>query len=108
MATTVNIRRNSWLNFAELLEFNSNVFWDHADFPEIEPQENDVFVTIDDNYVGRLDLIAFDFYGDPDLWWAIALANKIELIPTDVYMNRRLRVPAKAFVDSLIGKGAQK
>ena len=37
----------------------------------------------DDNYIitgteDRLDLIAYDFYGDPTLWWVIAMVNNLE------------------------------
>lgn len=106
---TVEIRKNSYLQFGSLLESNAGTsFWDQIDFPEVVPQDTDVFITIDETNVGRLDLIAFDAYGDPDLWWAIALANRIDLIPSDVYMNRRIRIPDKGFIDSLISKGAQK
>ena len=44
-------------------------------YPDIPP-------TNDDNYIitvlgDRLDLIAFDFYGDSGLWWVIASANAL-------------------------------
>ena len=117
----VEIKRNSWLSFANLLEVNDTqgtsgvsevaetiAFWDTPDFPEVVPQVTDAFITVDENNQGNLDLIAFDAYGDEDLWWVIALANNIELIPTDVVINRRIRIPNKAYVDSLIGRGEQK
>ena len=117
----VEIKRNSWLSFANLLEVNDTqgtsgvsevaetiAFWDTPDFPEVVPQVTDTFITVDENNQGNLDLIAFDAYGDEDLWWVIALANNIELIPTDVVINRRIRIPNKAYVDSLIGRGEQK
>jgi len=104
----ISVRKNSWLNFSSLLESKGISFWDQPDFPEITPQSNDIFVTVDDRTAGNLDLIAFDVYKDPDLWWVIALANKIELIPTDVIINARLRIPNLSFVNSLIGKGGVK
>ena len=38
---------------------------------------------VDDNYIiagstDRLDLIAYDFYGDSTLWWVIAMINDLE------------------------------
>lgn len=118
----VTIRKNSWLNFADLLEiraqqgtsgvanepFQTFSFWSTPDFPDVVPQTNDQFITIDDQYLGRLDLIAFDAYGDPDLWWVIALANNYQLIPTDMIMNSKIRIPNKSYVDSLLGKGPRK
>jgi len=52
----------------------------------------------DDNYIitgteDRLDLIAYDFYGDSTLWWVIAMVNDLEgdsiYPPSGVY----LRIP---------------
>jgi len=106
---TVAVRRNSWLNFSELLESDAGItFWDQPEIPNITPQSNDVFITVDDRTAGNLDLIAFELYGDPDLWWVIALANKIELIPTDVRVNMRLRIPNLSFVKNLMAKGGLK
>lgn len=58
----------------------------------------DVPVSADDNYVistmgDRLDLIAYDFYGDPSYWWIIASANSLpgdSLIPP---IGMQLRIP---------------
>lgn len=117
----VEINKNSWLNFADLLEFEGEQgtsgvveetetisFWETPNFPDVVPQDNDTYITIDDSTAGNLDLIAFDAYGDADLWWVIALANDIELIPTDVIIGKRIRIPNKSYVDGLIGKGEQK
>ncbi len=42
----------------------------------------DIPLTNEDNYVittlgDRLDLLAFDFYGDTSFWWVIASANAL-------------------------------
>lgn len=104
---TLKIGRNSWLSIAPLLDYKGTIFWDTPNFPEIVPQDNDTFIDIDSDYVGRLDLIAFDYYDDVDLWWVIALANEIDLIPTDVTLNRRIRLPNKQYIESIISKGVQ-
>jgi hypothetical protein len=42
----------------------------------------------------RLDLLAFDFYGDSTLWWIIASANDMQpdsLVPP---LGMTLRIPA--------------
>lgn len=59
----------------------------------------DIPVTEDDDYVitvlgDRLDLIAFDFYGDVSFWWVIASANSL---PGDsIYLEPglQLRIPS--------------
>lgn len=99
------ISRNSWLNFSQLLEYSGTTFWDTPDFPEIVPQDDDIYLTVDDQYVGRLDLIAFDVYGDDNLWWAIAVANNLNLLPTDVRLGMKLRIPNKSYLNSLLAKG---
>jgi len=60
--------------------------------------ENLEFPILDsDVYVGvvranRLDFIAEKVYGNPDLWWVIAIANNI-LDPFDVKQGAVLRIP---------------
>ena len=60
-------------------------------YPNIEPKN-------DDNYIitgteDRLDLIAYDFYGDSTLWWVVAMMNNLEgdsiYPPSGIY----LRIP---------------
>jgi hypothetical protein len=108
------INKNSWLNMADLLNANDDsvsgsvTFWDTPDFPSLIPQKEDTYVTIDQQHVGRLDLMAYQQYGDPDLWWIIALANDINVIPTDVILGMSVRIPPKSYVDSYIAGGGRK
>jgi hypothetical protein len=60
-------------------------------YPEIPP-------TNDDNYVitvlgDRLDLLAFDFYGDSTFWWVIASANALPGDSLVVEPGTQLRIP---------------
>jgi len=59
----------------------------------------DIEAKADDNYIitgteDRLDLIAYDFYGDSTLWWVISMVNNLEgdsmYPPSGIY----LRIPA--------------
>lgn len=100
------IDKTSWLNFAPYIDYSGYQFWDTPDFPHLLPQDGDKFVDVDDKYVGRLDLLAFDVYGDVNLWWVIALANKIDVVPTGVKFGMRLRIPEKTYVDSLLARAA--
>ena len=60
-------------------------------YPNIEAQPDDNYILT--GVTDRLDNIAFDFYGDATLWWAVAMANNLEgdsiYPPTGVY----LRIP---------------
>lgn len=43
---------------------------------------------------GRLDLIAYTYYGNPLLWWVIANANRIDN-PLEVSAGDKLIIPDK-------------
>jgi hypothetical protein len=45
-------------------------------YPEIELSDTDIYVQSKDS--DRLDLLAFRYYKDVNLWWIIAHANKIK------------------------------
>lgn len=70
---------------------SGNLMYAPTYYPNIEPKS-------DDNYIltgteDRLDLIAYDFYGDSTLWWVVAMVNRLEgdsmYPPAGVY----LRIP---------------
>lgn len=99
------ISKTSWLAVTQLLSSNGYVFWDTPNFPVLVPQQGDQYITVDSNYMGRLDLLAFDIYGDVNYWWAIALANGLDQIPTDMRQGMQLRLPQKSYIDSFLSKG---
>jgi len=70
---------------------SGNLMFAPSYYPDIEAKS-------DDNYIitgteDRLDLIAYDFYGDSTLWWVVDMVNRLEgdsMYPTaGVY----LRIP---------------
>lgn len=52
-----------------------NNFLDVANFPQIPKLADDVIMTVNKTYQFRPDLLAFDLYGDSDLWWVFAIRN---------------------------------
>lgn len=46
----------------------------------IPPQSDDQLITIEPKYEGRPDLLSFDLYGTPRLWWVFAVRNMDLLI----------------------------
>lgn len=48
-------------------------YWKAKAYPNIPTSESDVYVIISAG--DRLDLLAFQYYGDATLWWIIAMAN---------------------------------
>jgi len=58
----------------------------------------DIPLSNDDNYVitvlgDRLDLLAFDFYGDTSYWWVIASANALPGDSLYLEPGMQLRIP---------------
>ena len=94
---SVSVGRHSRLLFAELLkDSEGRQFFDRLSFPPLEPQTDDAEITV---AVGdRLDSLAQRIYGDAKLQWVLALANGIDLWPTQLNPNLTLRVPSARYV----------
>lgn len=61
-------------------------------YPEIPFSEEDTYVI---SVLGdRLDLMAFDFYGDVSFWWVIASANALSGDSINLEPGMQVRVPA--------------
>lgn len=59
----------------------------------------DIPMSPDDSYVitvlgDRLDLLAFDFYGDVSFWWVIASANGLSGDSIYLEPGSQIRIPA--------------
>jgi len=100
---TVNVEQNSWLQLTELLEFQDYLFWDQTEYPDIPFDENDTYLQLTQQQALRLDLLAFDTYGDATLIWVIQLANNLEL-PNQAREGMILRLPAKETIDNILKK----
>mgnify|MGYP001227740895 FL=1 len=62
-------------------------------YPQIEPQESDIYVETE--WGDRLDLLASRFYGDVTLYWIISIANpnKINFGSITLPVGTQLRIP---------------
>ena len=98
----INLREGSRARFS-VLYFKGDWEWfgppDYPDFPE----------SIDDEWIEvkrttRLDMVAQEYYDDPAKWWVIAMANDLELVPSDMYVGQKLRIPPKGTVESILKK----
>lgn len=68
-----------------------NQYYANNLYPEIEPTEEDDYVIA---VLGdRLDLLAFDFYGDSSLWWIIASANSLPGDSLYLEPGTQIRIP---------------
>lgn len=92
----VKIRNMSRLIHSDLREDAGVEFWELPEYPEIVARQDDIFHVVDQS--DRLDLMAAKYYQDPLLWWVIAMANGIKLVPTDLEVGMKLRIPAPRYV----------
>ena len=94
MAVSINI--HSRLKNATLGILDGYEFWDRIDYPVLVPQPDDSTYQV----VGteRLDSIATTTYGDPTLWWVIAIANNMELLPSDLNPGAVLIIPSARYI----------
>ena len=61
-------------------------------YPKLVPTNEDYYIITKDQ--DRLDLIAYDFYGDATLWWVVAMANDLPGDSMFPPLGFQLRVPA--------------
>jgi len=94
--STVAIKRWSRLQFGNYVTVDGFEFWDLLELPEIPEQPDDTVYTVQGP--DRIDSIATKFYGDPVLWWVIAVANDLEFLPTDLNIGDTLRIPAPRYI----------
>lgn len=70
----------------------------------IEPSVDDQTITLDPKYHERPDLLAYDRYGTPRLWWVFAIRNVNYLIDpiADFKTGMKLIVPPLKSVEGYI------
>lgn len=58
----------------------------------VDESPNDNFFTVTESEKNRLDIVSYSYYGTPNYWWVIAMANYI-IDPFDVPVGTNLRIP---------------
>ena len=81
---------------------NPKPYYVNAVYPEIPPTSEDKYIitSVED----RLDLLAFDYYGDETLWWVISRANP-DVTRRDSFfikMGVQIRIPDVNIIEGLI------
>lgn len=64
------------------------------DFKQSIKNKNVDYFRITDEFVGRLDLVAHDFYGNVFLWWILALVNDVLDPINDISVGKVLIIPS--------------
>lgn len=92
--------KRSRLRFAEVAYVDGYEFFDLLDLPEIPQQPDDEFYIV--RGTDRIDLLANSRYGDPVLWWVIARANNLELLPVQLTVGSQIRIPSARYVQQVL------
>lgn len=71
-------------------------------YPEFPPADDDEYVEM--RLDTKVDVLAQEQYGDPQLAWVILMANGIDLWPSDVRIGATLRLPSETRVKSILKK----
>jgi len=92
----IQVGTKSRLNFGQPRVLDGIEHFDTLNLPEIPVQKDDTQYTV----VGgdHIDKLAFKFYGNAVLWWVLAVANDLELLPVDLVPGMVLRIPSARFV----------
>ena len=62
----------------------NNQYLDTLKFRPIPAESDDVLYTVQVQYTHRPDLLAFDLYGDKNLWWVFSQRN-IEILKDPIF-----------------------
>lgn len=100
----IPVPKNSRLRFADLIVVDGVEHWDLLQLADIPTQRDDLKYLV--KTADRIDLLARRFYGDAVLWWVIALANGMEIVPTALNDGQVLRIPSPRFVQQVLFAGA--
>lgn len=67
-------------------------YYSNSKYPTVPLSINDIYVITTEG--DRLDLLAFQYYRDPSLWWIISISND-ELPQNSLYLSpgTQLRIP---------------
>jgi len=86
---------SSRYHLTSLFEKEGKLFWGLWQPPEIQIDGDEERIIVDDAHAGGLGLYAFEEYGDPELFWAIAHVNKIDYPPEQVVRGLEIIIPKK-------------
>lgn len=80
-------------------------YLDIIDFRNIPYQTDDVYYEVTSQYEFRPDLLAYDLYGDSNLWWVFSVRNKDTIKDPiyDMYAGQLIYLPKLTTIKSSLG-----
>jgi len=91
----VKIPATSRYQFSKLYQDGDNQFWGSRATVDTSPRPDDKFHTVVEG--DRIELLAYNYLGDVNLWWVIADYNDL-FFCQDLEIGARLRVPSQSAV----------
>ena len=82
-----------------------NGYLDVIEFRDLPIQRDDILFEVTATYENRPDLLAYDLYKDPSLWWVFAVRNK-KIIKDPVYdlvAGVKIYLPKMSTLKSVLG-----
>jgi hypothetical protein len=96
------MNRNSPWAKTELVD---DLYLDILSIRSVPAEDDDVLYTIPNHYIHRPDLLAYDLYGDKNLWWVFAQRN-MDIIQDPVYdiePGVQIRLPKGSNLKKFLG-----
>lgn len=73
--------------------------------PELDDMElNSAQYLVQQKDIGRLDIIAYEYYGNVRLWWIIAAINNLVNVFRDMYEGQVLIIPDRTEVEAYVAR----
>lgn len=97
----LTFNRGSWLrNVSAHTLDDGTIVWGQFEIPEIPDFDDDIVYTV--TAPERPDSVAQRFYGNPALWWVIAVKNGLRLPFTQLHGGQRIVIPSPTQILSRI------
>lgn len=70
-------------------------YYVNIEYPDIPVSSNDIYII--SKSTDRLDLLAYDYYQDPQLWWVISKANPDKVKRDSLFLRPglQIRIPSE-------------
>ena len=97
----ISIDKNSRYNSTTLFNVEGILFFNTWNKKKYTVTGNEQYYEVKASDAGRIDLVAFNLYGDVSLWWLLAYANGIIDPFVEIPVGTRLLVPLRNEVFNL-------
>lgn len=83
----------------------NNLYLELLEIRPVPAEKDDFLYTIENQYKNRPDLLAYDLYGNPKLWWVFVQRN-MSVIKDPIYdfePGTQIYIPKKSNLEKFLG-----